>query len=236
MPFIPHSKEDIDLMLSAIGAENIENLFEEIPPALRAKNFNKIPEGLSEQAVTRLVFERAMQDGVDLNFIGAGAYEHHIPWAIWDIVSRGEYMTSYTPYQAEASQGNLQLIYEYQSMICSLMGMECSNASMYDGATSLAEAVLMAVRAHKTSESKLILILGDLNPRYKEVLETIVTHQKVSLVFLSAHPESRKMWEDKDITAVVIPQPSFLGTLQEVDELTHWAHQQKQLYLKHCIE
>ena len=231
MPFIPHSSQDIAVMLKTIGVENIENLFEEIPGNLRAKSLDKIPEGLTEQAMTRLIFERASQDGQDLNFIGAGAYEHHIPWAIWDIVSRGEYMTSYTPYQAEASQGNLQLIYEYQSMMSSLMAMECSNASMYEGGSSLAEAVLMAVRAHKSSHSKLILILGDLNPRYREVLETIVTHQKVSLVFISGDLDARKMWEGKDITAVVIPQPSFFGTLQEVDDLANWAHEQKALVI-----
>ena len=121
MPFIPHTESEINDMLNTIGVQNVDDLFDEIPTAIRAKPFGNIPESLNEAHLARLMGERAAQDAEQLNFIGAGAYQHHIPAAVWDIVSRGEYMTAYTPYQAEASQGSLQLIYEYQTMMASLI-------------------------------------------------------------------------------------------------------------------
>jgi len=153
MPFIPHTEEDIQAMLASIGANSIDELFDEIPPALKTGSLKRVPPGLSEMEVSRLMLERAEQDGRYLNFIGAGAYEHHIPAAVWQIATRGEFYSSYTPYQAEASQGTLQLLYEYQTMIASLTGMDVSNASMYDGASALAEAALMAVRSQRSSRS-----------------------------------------------------------------------------------
>ncbi len=252
MPFIPHSEEDIASMLEVINSkknsknpsQNLEDLFSEIPENLRVQKFQKIPEGLTEQEISRLMLERAAQDGygMDLNFIGAGAYQHHIPWAVWDLVSRGEFMTSYTPYQAEASQGNLQLIYEYQSMMASLMAMDCANASMYEGASCLAEAVLMAARCNKNGNKNFnknsdennghVLVLGDINPRYKEVLESLVAHQKIRISYLNSEQvkniNNLKIWENLslNLTAVVIPQPSFLGNIQAVDDLVNWAHEE----------
>ena len=111
MPFIPHTEQDIQSMLASIGAKNIDALFDEIPAALRSGKLTAIGDGLNEMQVTRLMRERAAQDVQPLNFIGAGAYEHHIPAAVWEIATRGEYYTAYTPYQAEASQGTLQMLY-----------------------------------------------------------------------------------------------------------------------------
>ena len=128
MPFIPHSEADVSAMLKAIGVQSIEDLFDEIPAALKIDQLRQVPSGLNEMDVTRLMKERAAQDGTPLNFAGAGAYEHHIPAAVWAIVSRGEFYSAYTPYQAEASQGTLQLIYEYQTMMTRLTGMDVSNA------------------------------------------------------------------------------------------------------------
>ena len=127
MPFIPHTEEDIRKMLDAIGASALDDLFDEIPAALRAADFNGLPAMLSEHDVTRLMGERARSDGLPLNFIGAGAYEHHIPAAVWEITTRGEFYSAYTPYQAEASQGTLQVIYEFQSMMASLTAMDVAN-------------------------------------------------------------------------------------------------------------
>src|SRR5512138_2991882 len=158
MPFIPHTESDVREMLAAIDAPNIDALFEEIPASLRTRELTGIPEALNEMEVGRLMQARARRDGQPLNFIGAGAYEHHIPAAVWAIVTRGEFYSAYTPYQAEASQGTLQLLYEYQSMMTSLTGMDVSNASLYDGASALAEAALMAVRAHRRSKSARILV------------------------------------------------------------------------------
>src|SRR3989338_5266100 len=153
MPFTPHTETDVRQMLTAIGIDSVEQLFEEIPVNLRAKSLGGIPSGINEAQMTRWMQQLAAQDAIAYNFIGAGSYQHHIPAAVWDVVGRGEFMTAYTPYQAEASQGTLQLIYEYQTMMASLMGLEVSNASLYDGATALAEAVLMAVRLSNKKET-----------------------------------------------------------------------------------
>ena len=132
MPFVPHTETDERVMLDAIGVSSIEALFDEIPAELRNGQLVETPSGLSEMSMLRLMSERANQDVIGLNFLGAGAYDHHIPSAVWDLASRGEFLTAYTPYQAEASQGTLQLIYEFQTMMCRLTAMDVSNASVYD--------------------------------------------------------------------------------------------------------
>jgi len=144
MPFIPHTQKDVDEMLDVIGVKSLQDLFDEIPASLRLEKLPPLPAQLNEMELSRLMHERAEKDKRTFCFIGAGAYEHHIPAAVWDITSRGEFMTAYTPYQAEASQGTLQLLYEYQTMMASLMGLDVSNASLYEGGTALAEAILMA--------------------------------------------------------------------------------------------
>lgn len=232
MPFIPHTESDIQEMLAAIGAESVDTLFSEIPTELRIASLSNIAEGLTEMEATRLLQERAAQNQNGLNFIGAGSYEHHIPAAVWDIVSRGEFMTAYTPYQAEASQGTLQLIYEFQTMIANLTGMEVSNASLYDGASALAEAILMAVRSNRNSKSQRVLIPRTLHPTYRQVVDTIVRNQQIELIELpfdlkdgNINLESLSHFGSEDITALVIQQPNFFGVLEEVDLLTHWAQQ-----------
>ncbi len=231
MPFIPHTEPDIAAMLASIGAKNIDALFDEIPAALRTGKLNAVPEGMNEMQVTRLMQERAAQDVAMLNFIGAGAYEHHIPAAVWQIATRGEFYSAYTPYQAEASQGTLQLLYEYQTMIASLTGMDVSNASMYDGASGLAEAILMAVRAHKSSRR--VLLPTTVSPLYRSVVHCIVKLQNIELVEIpfdtAAGTIDLKALEQhtgSDIAALVIPQPNFFGALEDVDALTAWAHAQ----------
>ncbi|UCE88144.1 MAG: glycine dehydrogenase, partial [Pseudomonadota bacterium] len=174
MPFIPHTEDDVRAMLEAIGVDSIDTLFDEIPADLRSDGLQNVPEGLSEMDVARLMHERAGQDSRRLCFAGAGAYEHHIPAAVWELTTRGEFYTAYTPYQAEASQGTLQLLYEYQSMMASLNAMDVSNASLYDGASALAEAVLMAVRANRKSKSGRILVPRTVHPVYRKVANTIV--------------------------------------------------------------
>ncbi len=229
MPFIPHTEEDIAEMLASIGAKTIEELFDEIPKELVSGQLTGVPPGLSEMEISRLMMERATTDGFYQNFIGAGAYEHHIPAAVWQITTRGEFYSSYTPYQAEASQGTLQLLYEYQTMMASLTGMDVSNASMYDGATALAEAALMAVRSHKTSRR--ILIPQTVHPIYRKVVRAIVSNQKIDVVELpfdiqsgQVLPELLTEFGNDEFAALVIPQPNFFGVLEQVDALTDWAH------------
>ncbi|MDX1697708.1 MAG: hypothetical protein R3308_05440, partial [Thiohalobacterales bacterium] len=189
MPFIPHTETDVAEMLAAIGVSRIDDLFDEIPPGLHAGSLSSIPDGLSEQEVTRLMLERAEQDGRPLCFLGAGAYEHHVPAAVWEITTRGEFYSAYTPYQAEASQGTLQLIYEYQTMMAGLTGMDVSNASLYDGASGLAEAILMAIRANRKSKSRRVLVPTTVHPNYRSTARAIVGNQGIELVELPYSPE-----------------------------------------------
>jgi len=229
MPFIPHTESDVQQMLASIGASDIEALFDEIPAELRIGALDKVPAGLNEMEMSRLMHERA-SGPQSLCFIGAGAYEHHIPAAIWEIVTRGEFYSAYTPYQAEASQGTLQLIYEYQTMMAHLTGMEASNASLYDGASGLAEAVLMAVRANRKSKSKRILMPATVNPTYRSVAQTIVENQGITLELVDYQLDAGCIdvaslpAEPGDIAALVIPQPNFFGVLEDVNALTDWAH------------
>ncbi len=238
MPFIPHTEADVREMLAAIGAPNIDALFEEIPAALRTRALSGIPDALTEMEVGRLMRSRAQLDGTPLNFIGAGAYEHHIPAAVWAIVSRGEFYSAYTPYQAEASQGTLQLLYEYQTMMTRLTGMQVSNASLYDGASALAEAALMSVRAHRKSKSARILVPSTVNPTYLSVAHAITEGQNLKFEVLpydrsagTLSPTSLAAYEGQDITAVVIQQPNFFGLLEDVDAITDWAHAHKALVI-----
>ena len=231
MPFIPHTEDDIKAMLDAIGASSIDDLFDEIPAGLRNAELLRVPTRASEMEVARIMTERAAQDGHPLCFLGAGAYEHHIPAAVWELTTRGEFYSAYTPYQAEASQGTLQLLYEFQTMMASLTGMDVSNASLYDGASALAEAVLMAVRANRKTDSKRILMPATVHPIYRRVVQSIVKHQGIELVEIpycteGGHtvPEALAHFKSGEFTALVIPQPNFFGILEEVDLLTDWAH------------
>ncbi len=217
-------------MLATIGVASLDDLFDEIPQDLRFDGLREMPQAMSEMEVTSLMESRAQADGAPLCFIGAGAYDHHIPAAVWQIAGRGEFYTAYTPYQAEASQGTLQLLYEYQSMMTALTAMDVSNTSLYDGASALAEAILMAVRANRKSKSKRVLVPRSLHPAYRRVVHNIVKNQGIELVELPFDPEGGhtdpsllEQYAGEDITALVIPQPNFFGVLEEVDVLTDWA-------------
>jgi len=232
MPYIPHTQNDIAAMLATIGVGSIDDLFDEIPAVLRCGNLEKIPPSMTEMEIGQLMRQRAALEGGAFCFIGAGAYEHHIPAAVWEITTRGEFYSAYTPYQAEASQGTLQLLYEFQTMMANLTGMEASNASLYDGASALAEAVLMAVRLTK-SKAKRILMPTTVHPIYRRVVQTIVKNQGITLIELpydpesgTIYPESLENYAGAENAALVIQQPNFFGGLEAVNELTDWAHTQ----------
>jgi len=238
MPFIPHTDDEVREMLDAIGVNNIDELFDEIPAELRDFTLDGVPEGLPEMEISQLMHQRARQDGHAYSFIGAGAYDHHIPAAVWQVATRGEFYSAYTPYQAEASQGTLQLLYEYQSMMAGLMDMDASNASLYDGASGLGEAILMAVRANRKSKAKKILVPTSLHPAYRATAHTIVKNQKIELVDVAYDKETGttdlaalETFSGEDITALVIPQPNFFGALEDVDALTRWAEKNKTLVI-----
>ena len=221
-------------MLETIGVASIDDLFDEIPEHLRAGVLDAVPAGMNEMEVSRLMNQRAQQNVSSLCFLGAGAYHHHIPSAVWEITTRGEFYSAYTPYQAEASQGTLQLTYEYQSMMTALTAMDVSNASMYDGASSLAEAILMAVRANRKSKSRKILIPTTVNPVYRKTSHTIVKGQQIELLDVPyekatgtvALDQIKQQYQSEgDITALVLQQPNFFGCLEDVDAITDWAHE-----------
>lgn len=222
MPYIPHTEEDIQAMLTEIGASQTQELFDEIPRELLYHELKNLPAGISEMAMLKKAQHMANLNDNGICFIGAGSYEHHIPAAVWDIASRGEFLTAYTPYQAEASQGTLQLLYEFQTMIAELTGMEVANASMYDGATALAEAVLMAVRIKKHKQTSRILIAGSVHPFYRQTLETIVCNQHIEVITLPLDMQqgitplsALEKYSGQEITALVIPQPNFLAVLKK---------------------
>jgi glycine dehydrogenase subunit 1 len=229
VPFIPHTEKDISDMLACVGVDQVSDLFDEIPPALRIEGLEAIGSALSEAEISRLMQTRARADGEPLCFIGAGAYDHYVPAAVWDIATRGEFYSAYTPYQAEASQGTLQVIYEFQTMFASLTDLDVSNASMYDGATAFAESCLMAVRANRKSKSRRILVPRGLSPVYRSVAHVMLQGQKIELVELPlkkgiTDTESLAQYDGEDFAAVAIQNPNFLGSLDRVDELTDWAH------------
>ncbi|MFZ5558937.1 MAG: aminomethyl-transferring glycine dehydrogenase subunit GcvPA [Pseudomonadota bacterium] len=228
MPFIPHTPADVEAMLAASDAPSLDALFDEIPERLKLPALDGLPPALAEWEIARLMQERAEADGRYLNFIGAGAYEHHVPAAVWQVVTRGEFYSAYTPYQAEASQGTLQLLYEYQSMIAALTGLEVSNASLYDGASALGEAVLMAVRLHKGGRR--VLIPRALHPAYRAVAGTLARPQGIELVELpydaasgTTPPEAIGELAGDGLAAVVIAQPNYFGVLEDADALTEAA-------------
>ncbi|TAL62721.1 MAG: aminomethyl-transferring glycine dehydrogenase subunit GcvPA [Legionella sp.] len=234
MPYIPHTNKDKEEMLAAIGVSDIQSLFDEIPQSLQYDGFQNIPEGINEMDLLKETQTLANKNHNGLCFMGAGCYDHHIPAAVWDITSRGEFLTAYTPYQAEASQGTLQLLYEFQTMICELTGMDVANASMYDGATALAEALLMAVRVNKHSKTNRVLIAGTIHPFYRETVETIVGTQHIEVITLPFDEQqgitplsALEQYTNEDITALVIAQPNFFGCLEQVNAICDWAYENK---------
>lgn len=236
MPFVPHTEAEVESMLATIGVGRVSDLFDEIPAPLQSVKLDRLAAGISEMELLQRLGERAEQDQAGPCFMGAGSYDHHIPAAVWDLTARGEFMTAYTPYQAEASQGTLQLIYEYQSMMAELTGMEVSNASVYDGASGLAEAVLMAKRANRKSKSSRVLMPTTVHPLYREATHNIVHNQGLELVPLAMTEGAavdlnalRAVAEAP--VAVVIQQPNFFGHLEDVDAITDWAHEQGALVI-----
>jgi glycine dehydrogenase subunit 1 len=239
VPFIPHTKQDVIEMLEVLGIDDVEQLFDEIPDALRIHELPEVPSGMSEAEVMRMMQARAMRDSGVVSFIGAGAYEHYIPAAVWDLATRGEFYSAYTPYQAEASQGTLQVIYEYQSMMAGLTGLDVSNASLYDGASAFAEACLMAVRGNRKSQSRRILTTRAMSPVYRSVARGILAGQGIELVELPLQDgrtdlTALETFDGEDFAAISLAQPTFLGTLEDADTITDWAHARGMLVIGVC--
>lgn len=236
MPFVPASDKDREYMLSKIGVQNFEQLIENIPSEVRYRGGMDFPEQLSEYEVTRLMHSYSSMNksaSSHICFMGGGAYERYIPSIVGDTINRAEFRTAYTPYQAEVSQGTLQAMYEFQTMICELYGMDVANASMYDGGTALAEAVLMSTAINRKTE---FVFVGTINPNYKDVVKTVTQgrnftyHDAVSADGTTDFEKLKSLLNDK-ISAVVVQQPNFLGTVEDVHELEKLAHDNGSLFI-----
>ena len=233
MPFIPHTNEDVNAMLESIGINTIDELFSEIPKSIGRADLSFVRRGISEMEMLRVMSSRAREDELGACFLGAGSYDHHIPSAVWDLASRGEFLTPYTPYQAEASQGTLQLLYEFQTMMSSLTAMDVANASVYDAGSGLGEAILMAIRCNRQTKSKKVAIFGAVNPFYLQAAKTIVASQQIELVQCSLANGTSAIGLDAidECAAVVVQQPNFFGLMESVDEITDWAATKKALVI-----
>lgn len=217
MPYVPHTPNEQRLMLETIGVKSLDDLFADIGPTLAPKSFD-LPQGLSEGAVLEQIESLAAKNSADLvSFLGAGYYDHCIPSAVDALASRGEFYTAYTPYQAEASQGTLQAMFEYQTAICRLLDMDAANASVYDGGSAIFEAMMMAVR--KTKRKKLV-ISEDLSPIHRIMLKSYTINLNLDLVtvpHLNGGPDTKALEKafDDQTAAVVVQNPNFFGSVAD---------------------
>ncbi len=226
MPYVPHSPADIRAMLEVIGRQEIGDLFAHLPEDVRLSRPLDLSPGLTEEEVRRYFRKAAAANhGQDelVSFLGGGVYDSIIPAAIDAISSRSEFLTAYTPYQPEVSQGTLQVIYEWQSFICRLTGLDVANASMYDAATALSEALSVALAAKR---KKAVVLPATLNPRYRRVVKTMMAGEGVTVIDAPAGPAGTtdpaalaEVMTD-DVAACVIPNPNYLGLVEPVDELS----------------
>jgi glycine dehydrogenase subunit 1 len=231
MTFNPHTVEDREAMLAAVGLARLESLFGAIPEQVRFPDLD-LPPRLSEQEAYRRLSELAARNRDALchpTFLGAGSYTHYVPAAVQQIVFRGEYYTAYTPYQPEVAQGTLQAIYEYQSMICALTGMEVSNASLYDGATALAEGALLTISTRQKRTR--VVVSGGVHPHYRQVLQTYTSGLPVEIVDLPVlsggfrtKPSDFDPYLDESLAALVVAYPNFFGTIEDLQAVAEKAH------------
>lgn len=228
MRYLPKSPGDRAAMLRTIGAASIDDLFAPIPAEYRLQRDLKIPRQMAESEIVDWFQQRARENGEGYTvFLGAGAYNHYRPVIIDSLVSRGEFLTAYTPYQAEISQGTLQAIFEFQSMICELTGMEVANASMYDGSTAAAEAIMMAVRVTGRSSAA---VARSVHPEYQQVIKTYATHQGLPLSTVSFGANGRidlqalEQAITGDTACVLIQSPNFFGTIENVADVADLVH------------
>jgi glycine dehydrogenase subunit 1 len=228
MRYLPKSPADRETILKAIGARSIDDLFAPIPAEYRLNRDLKVPRQMAESEIVDWFRERSRENGDSYSmFLGAGAYYHYRPVIIDSLISRGEFLTAYTPYQAEISQGTLQSIFEFQSMICELTGMEVANASMYDGSTAATEAVMMAVRL---TGRRSAVVARNVHPEYREVLATYAFHQDMPLKTVAFADSGRVDLKEleksvnQETACVLIQSPNFFGTIEDVNAVAEIAH------------
>ena len=237
--YFPHTEEDLQAMLSTVGIDSIDALYAQIPEAIRFRDSYQLPTEMSEIEVRQL-FERLGQQNKQLTcYAGYGVYDHYTPSVIPQLLQRSEFLTSYTPYQAEISQGTLHYIFEYQSMMAELTGMDISNASMYDGTTATAEAMMMAVAAGKKQNR--VLVSETLNADTRKVLDTYALHHGIELVTIAEEGgvTSRKSLEallaEGGVAGVIVQQPNAVGIIEDYSGFADACHDKKALFIMNSV-
>ncbi len=237
--YFPHTEADIKAMLDKVGVGSLDELYAEVPESIRFRGDYELPEAMSEIDVRRLFATLGAQNRRLVCFGGAGVYDHYTPAVVPAIVGRSEYLTSYTPYQAEISQGTLHYIFEYQSMMAELTGMDISNASLYDGTTATAEAVLMAVAAAK--KCRKVLVSSTVDPKTLAVVQTYAHFQGIEIEMIDASDGAT----DKDdlerrlaaggVAGVLVQQPNYFGIVEDYSGFAEAAHSAKALLMMNCV-
>lgn len=232
MNYLSHSEADIKKMLDSIGVGSIDRLFDSIPEQLRLKQGLNLPKAMSEWELEEYISSILSEEGVKKSFLGGGSYNHYIPSIIPYLTSRSEFLTSYTPYQPEISQGTLQALFEFQTYIATYLGMDYANASMYDGASSFAEGVLMSARVTKRSK---VLVSEGINPRYLEVLRTYAKGPEIEIIILPLDSEGKTelstLTELSDIASVAIQSPNYFGIIEDMDLVKPIIAEEKTLFI-----
>ena len=237
--FFPHTDEEMKAMLSTAGVKSLDDLYQDVPQELQLKKEYELPESMSEIEVRRFFDQLGMGNITMRTFLGAGFYDHYSPAVVQDIVKRSEFLTAYTPYQAEISQGTLQYIFEYQSMMTELTGMEVSNASMYDGTTATAEAMMMAVSNAKKRNR--VLVSETVSPYVLRVLKTYAKYQGIQIDMVPAvggvmdHNALKVELEKDDVAGVIVATPNFYGILEDFTGVADLCHEHKALLIMNCV-
>lgn len=238
--YFPHTTADVEAMLQRCGAASINDLYNDVPETLRMKADYCLPSAMSEKEV-RDYFDALGRKNRELTcFAGAGFYNHYTPSIVGSVIARSEFLTAYTPYQPEISQGTLQYIFEYQSMMAELTGMEVSNASMYDGATATAEAMMMAV-AHGRRRNR-VLISATVNPAVRRVVDTYASYHGITVdeipqtdAGVTDHSAMAAMLSEGDVAGVIVPTPNFYGIVEDHTGLAEMCHANKALLIVNCV-
>ena len=237
--YFPHTQDDVKAMLDTVGVDSVDALYAQIPESIRFRGEYKLPSEMSEMEVRQLFETLGSQNELLTCFAGMGVYDHYTPSVIPQLLQRSEFLTSYTPYQAEISQGTLHYIFEYQSMMAELTGMDISNASMYDGSTAAAEAMMMAVSAAK--KDRRVLIAGTMNPLTVEVMTRYAHHQNIDLYALHIKDGVTDLDELKaelakgDVAGVMVQQPNMFGIVEDFTGFAEACHEQKALFIVNSV-
>ena len=237
--YFPHTSDDLQAMMEKVGVTDLDGLYAQIPDAIRFKGDYQLPSEMSELEVRQLFDKLGSQNQQLTCFAGYGVYDHYMPSVIPSLLQRSEFLTSYTPYQAEISQGTLHYIFEYQSMMAELTGMDISNASMYDGTTATAEAMMMAVAAGKKQNK--VLVSAGLNPKTREVLDTYALHQGIELETIPLKDGAtdlsmlKSQLANGGVAGAIVQQPNVYGIVEDFTGFAEACHEQKALFIMDSV-